>query len=98
MKRPFVVIRTRGPAWDESRPLDGQKDWTGHAAFMDGLVAEGFVLFGGPLEGTRDAVLVVRAEESSEVLARLAADPWIRNGILVEKECRPWQIRLGSLR
>jgi hypothetical protein len=52
MKRHFAVIRERGPAWDASCRLDGQPDWPSHAAFMNALQSEGFVLLGGPLEGT----------------------------------------------
>lgn len=62
-------------------------------AFMDSLVAEGFVARGGPLEGTRDALLVIQAEDSSEIVQRLSADPWTRNGLLILKECWPWRIR-----
>ena len=97
MKRPFVLISTRGPAWDDSRPIEGQAEWPAHAAFMDALADERFILVGGPLEGTRDVVLIFHTEEGSEIISRLAADPWIRNGLLQIKECRPWQIRLGHL-
>jgi len=49
MPQLFAVIRTRGPAWQESRPLEGQADWSGHASFMNSLAKEGFVILGGPL-------------------------------------------------
>ncbi len=98
MQRPFVVIETRGSAWDDSRQMDDQTDWPAHAAFMDSLVAERFILLGGPLEGTRDVVLVMQAEDCSEIMDRLAADPWMQNGLLIVKECWSWRIRLGSLR
>ncbi len=98
MQRPFVVIETRGSAWDDSRQMDDQTDWPAHAAFMDSLVAERFILLGGPLEGTRDVVLVMQAEDCSEIMDRLAADSWMQNGLLIVKECWPWRIRLGSLR
>jgi uncharacterized protein YciI len=97
MQKPFVVLRTRGPGWDESRPMEAQEDWPAHAAFMDALVADGFVVLGGPLEGTRDALLVIQAADSSEIMRRLSADPWALNGVLVAKDCWPWRIRLGSL-
>lgn len=97
MKKPFVVVLTRGPAWDDSRIIDEQVDWPAHAAFMDALAAERFILIGGPLEGTRDSLHIVQAESVSEIEERLAADPWARSGLLVLKECRPWWIRLGSL-
>ncbi|MGE5345826.1 MAG: hypothetical protein ACM3JH_07720 [Acidithiobacillales bacterium] len=77
--------------------MDDQKDWPAHAAFMDALTAERFILLGGPLEGTRDVVLVIQAEDCAEIADRLAPDPWRRNGLLNLKECRAWLIRLGSL-
>jgi hypothetical protein len=77
--------------------MEEQADWAAHADFMDALTDEGFVALGGPLEGTRDALLVVRAEDSSEIRDRLSKDPWERNGLLVPKDCWPWTIRLGSL-
>lgn len=97
MPRPFVVLRTHGSAWDEARPIEEQPDWPAHAEFMDSLAAEGFVTLGGPLEGTRDALLVMRAEDRAEIVRGLAADPWTQNGLLILKECWPWRIRLGSL-
>jgi uncharacterized protein YciI len=97
MKKPFVVLRAHGAGWKESRPLEEQTDWPAHAAFMDALAGEGFVAFAGPLEGTSDALLVVRADDAAEVHRRLADDPWTRNGLLTTKACWPWTLRLGSL-
>jgi uncharacterized protein YciI len=97
MQRLFVVLRTRGPAWNESGSLEEQAGWSAHAAFMDALVDDGFVVLGGPLEDTRDALLVIRAEDSSAIMQRLSADPWAVNDVLVAKDCWPWRIRLGTL-
>ncbi len=97
MQRPFVVVRTRGSGWDESRTLEEQAEWPAHAAFMDALVDDGFVVLGGPLEGTRDALLVIQAEDPSEIMQRLSTDPWVLNDVLVAKDCWPWRIRLGAL-
>src|SRR5262245_9960699 len=55
----FAVLRSRGPAWDDSKPLEGQLDWAGHAAFMDALFEQRFAVLVGPLEGTRDALLIL---------------------------------------
>ena len=97
MKRLFAVIRSRGPAWNESVPLDDQVEWKAHAAFMNGLLAEGLITLGGPLEGTPDVLLIVRAVDPAEITDRLAADPWSRNGLLIVKQISPWWLRLGSL-
>ena len=95
--RVFVVLRSRGPAWDDSKPLESQTAWAAHAEFMDALFDERFAALVGPLEGTRDALLILRASSISEVVERLAADPWTTNGLLVTKQISPWQLRLGTM-
>lgn len=50
MPQLLAVIRTRGPAWQDGRPLESQADWAGHASFMNALAMEGFVILGGPLD------------------------------------------------
>ena len=97
MQQLFVVIRRRGPAWNASTPLESQKDWDSHASFMDALEEEGFVVLGGPLEGTSDALLVVRANSQDEIVSRLSADPWSATDLLRTAQISPWTLRLGSL-
>jgi hypothetical protein len=97
MRQLFVVIRTRGPAWQESRSLEDQADWAPHASFMNSLAKDGFVILGGPLEGTSDVLLVVRASTPAEVRSRLAEDPWAGNDLLRIIRVTPWTLRLGSL-
>ena len=97
MERVFAVLRSRGQAWDDSKPLEGQVDWSAHAAFMDSLFEAQFVALVGPLEETPDALLICRALSASEIVDRLASDPWSTNGLLVTKQISPWQLRLGSL-
>jgi uncharacterized protein YciI len=97
MDQLFVVIRSRGPAWDDSKPLESQADWPAHAAFMDALFEQRFAALVGPLEGTRDAMLVVRAASASEVADRLDPDPWSANGLLVTTQINRWQLRLGTV-
>ena len=97
MERVFAVLRSRGPAWDEAKPLESQAEWAAHAAFMDALFDTRFAAFAGPLEGTRDALLILRASSASEIVERLASDPWTATGLLITKQISPWQLRLGSL-
>ena len=97
MERAFVVLRSRGPAWDDSKTLEAQPEWVPHAAFMEALFEEGCAALVGPLDGTRDALVILRASSASEVVERLAPDPWTTNGLLVTTQISPWQIRLGSL-
>jgi len=97
MARLFAVTRSHGPGWKDARPLEEQDDWKGHAAFMDALHAEGFVLIAGPLEGTREALLIIRAKDAEEVKSRLSSDPWTGNDLLRTTRVVPWTLRLGSL-
>jgi uncharacterized protein YciI len=96
-RKPFAVINTRGPKWDDTRPMEEHEGWRAHADFMNALVAEGFVLLGGPLAGTRDVLLIVRAESEAEIEARLADDIWVVNGLLQRRQIAPWTLRLGAL-
>jgi hypothetical protein len=74
-----------------------QDEWQSHAVFMNGLHRDGFVLLVGPLEGTRDVLLIVLANDADEIRSRLSDDSWTRNGLLQIKEMAPWTLRLGSL-
>jgi uncharacterized protein YciI len=93
----FAVIRTRGPCWNDALPMEGQEGWRAHADFMNALVAEGFMLLGGPMVGTRDVLLIVRAADEAEVEARLAGDCWSVKDLLRTRRISPWWLRLGSL-
>ncbi len=97
MKRLFAVIRSHGPAWQASRSMEGQEDWNAHAFFMNALESQGFVVLGGPLEGTHAVLLVIRARTSDEIIDRLSADPWARRDLLRVSRVSPWTLRLGSL-
>jgi hypothetical protein len=92
----FAVIRTRGPGWNDAQPLEGQDDWRAHADFMNGLVADGFVLLGGPLVDTPDVLLIVRAADQRQVEERLAADCWAAKDLLRIRQVSPWSLRLRS--
>ena len=93
----FAVIRTRGAAWQPKLPLEGQQEWDAHARFMNDLVTEGAVVLGGPLEGTRDVLLVMRAKSPEEAVRRLQDDPWAGLDLLRVERIMPWTLRLGVL-
>lgn len=96
----FVVVVERGDAWDWSLPLRRQPQWEAHAAFMDALAAEGFILAGGPL-GNEDRAArvmhVVAASNEDEIRARLAIDPWAGHMLKVVS-VEPWTVLLGGVR
>jgi uncharacterized protein YciI len=91
----WLVETARGPAWVPETSRRQQPGWDAHAAFMDALVEEGFVVLGGPvgeLEGD-EALLVVDAQDEQEARTRLAADPWA-DGVLSIRSVRSWAIWL----
>jgi uncharacterized protein len=88
----FLVISSAGPNRDLSRTTREQPFWDEHAAFIDALVAEGWIRLGGPLVDDGGAVLVVHADDEGEARAKLKGDPWYQHGILSLESVRRWQI------
>ena len=92
----FVLRLERGGPWDWSRDMREQDGWDDHARFMDGLVDEGFIILGGPLEEDRETMHVIRAESEEAVRERFATDPWWVNGMLRPKSIERWTILLDG--
>jgi hypothetical protein len=91
----FVVLRRTGPAWDPAVPLEQQSGWDAHAAFMDALVDDGFVVLGGPLADEVRVVLAVEAPTEDAVRATLARDPWHGSHLVIDA-VDAWTIRLDG--
>ncbi len=84
-----------GPNWDPTRPRRDQANWKEHAAFMDALVVDRFIVLGGPVDATH-AVLLVDAQDEHGAEARLSKDPWKAMGILRVENVARWEILLDS--
>jgi|SRR5215207_1428830 len=97
----FAVIREAGPAWAAGGIFE-QPAVSDHAAFMNALVDEAFVLFGGPLAGTEDGrvrvLLIVNADSKEEIHRRLADDPWALADQLRIVSIEAWKILVGAER
>ena len=94
----YALREQRGGPWDWSRGLREQDGFYRHARFMDGLVASGFIVLGGPLEGDREVLLIVNAPGEAAIREQLAADPWIQNGMLSVTSIERWTILLDGRR
>ena len=92
----MTVRRVRGPAWDAAVPMRAQAQWAEHAAFMNALAAERFVVLGGPLGAGEEVLLVVDSTSEDDVRRRLAADPWSASGLLHIERVEPWTILLDG--
>ena len=93
VRRLFLVYAEHGGPWDWSKGLREQEGWDEHAAFVDDLVDDAFVVIGGPLD-EKDVLLIVNSESEEALRQRFAADPWIRNGMLTISAVRPWTVLL----
>ena len=97
----YAVTREAGPGWASGgifeQPAVGE-----HAAFLNGLAGEGFLLFGGPLADSENgrvrALLIVDAESEAEIHRRLANDPWVPTEQLLTTSVEPWKILVGAER
>jgi uncharacterized protein YciI len=91
----LVIVRRTGPEWDRSRPMEEQSGWDEHAAFMDALVDDGFIVLGGPLADEERVAHVIEAESADALRKRLAEDPWSGSHLVVDS-VDPWTIRLDG--
>ena len=97
----FAVTRVAGPAWIDGG-IAAQSAVGDHAAFMNRLAAEGFVLFAGTLAGTDHgrlrALVIVNGASDEEIRSRLADDPWTASQHLRIESVEPWNIVVGAER
>jgi uncharacterized protein YciI len=92
----FALTLVHGPGWNDSRPIRAQDGWDEHADFMDGLVADGFIILGGPLGDGQRTLHVVAAASEAVIRARMAEDPWAVAGLLEVGSIEPWALWLDS--
>jgi len=95
--RLFAVLGRHVGAWDHALPMEEQPSWKEHAQLMDSWTEEGFIALGGPLEGSDEVLLIMRARSVEEIIKRFAADPWVELGLLQLTSIKPWHLRLGSI-
>jgi uncharacterized protein YciI len=88
----FVITAAAGPHRDLTKGTREQPYWDEHAQFIDALVAQGFIMMGGPLVDLGGSMLIVRAEDVDEVKQTMKDDPWYVHGILKLDSIRRWEI------
>ena len=95
----FAVRTARSTNWDDARGIREQDHFDEHAAFMDGLVARGTVILGGPVDSDDPqdiALMAVQADDADAVRAAFAGDPWLVHGIFRLADVRRWTIWLDG--
>src|SRR5882762_8657294 len=96
MRNAFVMISSAGPNRDLSKGTREQPFLDEHAAFIDRLAAEGFILMGGPLVDEGGSLLIFNAEDENEVRQKMKNDPWLERGILKLEHTKRWQIFIDA--
>jgi len=93
----YLVELACGPDWDRSRARREQAGWDEHAAFMDALAEDGFIVMGGPTGTGEDdnTFHVVDAPDEEAIRARLREDPWSESMLTVHS-IRPWTVWLRA--
>ena len=76
--------------------MTDQVAWPEHAAFMNLLVDEGFIVLGGPVGEGERVLLVVSADNETAIRRRIEADPWTPLGLLPIATIEAWRVLLGS--
>ena len=98
----FAVTREAGPSWTDGQGAFEQPAVNEHAAFMNSLADEGFVLFAGPLAGSEHdrirVLLIAEAASETDIHRRLADDPWARTQRVVTTSVEPWNLLVGAER
>lgn len=92
MKRTFLVRLTAGPNHNRTRSVDEDSLAREHAAFIQGLIAEGFLIVGGAVDDGGNGVMIVRAETGASVRHRLERGPLQQRGILRLESVARWEI------
>jgi uncharacterized protein len=95
-KQTYLVISSAGPIRDLSKGAREQPFWDEHAAFIDKLDADGFILLGGPLEDEGGGVLVVHAANEQEIREKVKDDPWYVRGVLKLESVKRWPIFIDN--
>jgi uncharacterized protein YciI len=97
-KNIFVMVSSAGANRDLSKGSREQPFWDEHAAFIDNLDAEGFILMGGPLVDEGGAILIVHAANEHEIREKVKNDPWYGNDILKLQSIKRWEIFIDNRR
>ena len=92
----FLCRLGHGPAWDDTRDIREKDGRDNHAEFMDSLVADRFIVVGGPVGRGDFTAHLVEAADEQEIRDRLAEDPWAIDAHLTVESVEPWSLWLDG--
>lgn len=74
--------------------MQKQSAWSEHAAFMNGLAENRFIVLGGPLGDGQRVLHIVEADSEITIRQRLSKDPWEVMSILRTESIETWTVLL----
>lgn len=96
MSELFIVRLTPNQEKMRSNVEEKQMLGKGHSEYVEKLVDDKIILFGGPIEGKPGGLLVVAAKSIGEVENLFNEDPMVKNEYLFT-EVNKWTIKHGKL-
>ena len=88
----FLLTYTLAPDYLERRP-----EFRGaHLALARAAAERGELLLGGALAGAEEAMLLFAGEDAGAAEAFAEADPYVRNGLVVQWRVREWATVVGE--
>lgn len=94
MAATFIAHYHRGPQWQAGKSVFEQP-LQGHLAYMHQLVQQRRLLIGGPFLDDSGGLIVLSAESIDEARALVAADPAVRDQVMVA-QTHPWRVMAGG--
>ena len=95
MSELFIVRLTPNQEKMQSNMEEKKLLGRGHSEYIENLVENKVILFGGPIEGKPGGLLVVTATSIGEVEKLFKDDPMIKNEYLYT-EVNKWTIKHGT--
>lgn len=85
----FVLIYTKGPAWQRVNTVTELPFYREHYRYMKQVFATGQLLMGGPYLDNQGALGILNVEDEAQAREIVAHDPFVQARV-VEAHLHPW--------
>ena len=90
----YAAFLRPGSRWDPGKTTREQPFWDDHASFMDSLFETGVIILAGPFADRTGSMVIVKADDASQVLEMFREDPWTTQDVLKVADVKEWTIFL----
>ena len=77
----YLVVYSRGPAWDDGKPMREQPGLREHFAYYLDLHGQGRLVAGGGFTDESGGAAIIKADNDAAADAFIAADPAVKSGV-----------------